>query len=134
MNWKIILIITMFCLTAPAISQNMINQDIEKLSLGFKQEVENSRANYPIDYKNELRLIFSASYHFYKSFISSQDANKCAFHPSCSTYAFETIKTNGILGVFDAFDRLTRCNGFSSSKYTKHTDAQHFYDPVKKIH
>ncbi len=124
----------MFCLTAPAFSQNLINKDIEQLSSGFKQEVNKSIDNYPYDFKNEFRLIFSASYHFYKSFISSQDANNCAFYPSCSTYAFETIKTNGILGVFDAFDRLTRCNGFSSDKYTKHIDSQHFYDPVKKIH
>lgn len=124
----------MFCLTAPAVSQNLIEKDIEQLSAGFIPEVNESEHNYPIDFKNEFRLVFSAFYHFYKAFISSQDANNCAFHPSCSTYAFETIKTNGLLGIFDTFDRLTRCNGFSSDKYTKHTDTQHLHDPVEKIH
>ena len=91
-------------------------------------------ANYPLEFENEFKLIFSAIYHFYKSFVSSQDANNCAFHPSCSTYTFETIRENGVLGIFDAFDRLTRCNGFSPEKYTKHQHSEQLYDPVEKIH
>ncbi|NJK95020.1 MAG: membrane protein insertion efficiency factor YidD [Bacteroidales bacterium] len=29
---------------------------------------------------------------FYKSFLSSQDAISCVFHPSCSVYGFQTIQ------------------------------------------
>ena len=134
MNWKIILFILSICLTVPAVSQGLIEKDLDQLSESFKPEVKKPKETYPIDSKNEFRLIFSASYHFYKSFISSQDANNCAFHPSCSSYAIETITTNGIIGIFDAFDRLTRCNGFSPNKYDKHIESQHFHDPVRKIH
>ncbi len=134
MSWKIILIIVSFCLTVPALSQDKIEEDIEKLSAVFSPEVKNPAVRKPLDFSNEFSLIFSASYHFYKAFISSQDANNCAFYPSCSTYALETIQVNGLLGIFDAVDRLTRCNGFSPKKYPIHNESQHFYDPVKKIH
>lgn len=123
----------MLCLTVGANCQEQIKRDIDGLREGFIPELKMKEAHRPLDFKNEFRLVFSASYHFYKAFISSQDANNCAFHPSCSTYAFETLQTNGILGIFDAFDRLTRCNGFSPDKYPAHNKSQHFYDPVKKI-
>jgi putative component of membrane protein insertase Oxa1/YidC/SpoIIIJ protein YidD len=48
-------------------------------------------------------------------------------------YALNTIKTNGILGILDAIDRLTRCNGMSPEKYPIDKSSQRFYDPVKKI-
>jgi len=133
MNWKIISLIIISFLTIPVLSQNIIQKDIIQLRSGFNSDLEEKEDNYPIDFRNEVSLIFSASYHFYKSFISSQDANNCSFYPSCSTYAIETIKTNGLMGIFDAFDRLSRCNGFSSDKYHKHTDSHHLHDPVKKI-
>lgn len=117
----------------PLFSQDLINNDIERLRQDMDNKEAISKPHAPIDLKNEIRMIASAAYHFYKAFISSQDANNCAFHPSCSTYAYETIKLNGLLGIFDAFDRLTRCNGFSPEKYHTHGDSPHFYDPVKKI-
>ncbi|MFH0894260.1 MAG: membrane protein insertion efficiency factor YidD [Bacteroidota bacterium] len=60
--------------------------------------------------KNELQFIFSSLFLFYKTFISSQDMPSCKFHPSCSEYALLTLKKNGPMGLFDAFDRLSRCN------------------------
>jgi putative component of membrane protein insertase Oxa1/YidC/SpoIIIJ protein YidD len=86
-----------------------------------------------LDNKNEFRLILSGGFAVYKTFISSQDGMKCTFYPSCSVYALNTIKTNGILGVMDAIDRLTRCNGISPEKYHIHEPSQRFYDPVKKL-
>ena len=86
-----------------------------------------------IDPTNEFKLILTGGFAFYKAFISSQDGMKCTFYPSCSVYALNTIKTNGLLGVLDAIDRLTRCNGISPEKYPIHEHSQRFYDPVEKI-
>lgn len=86
-----------------------------------------------IDTKNEFRLLLTGGFAFYKVFISSQDGAQCTFYPSCSVYALNTIKTNGLAGVLDAIDRLTRCNGLSPEKYHIHESTQRLYDPVKKI-
>ncbi|MCD6332253.1 MAG: membrane protein insertion efficiency factor YidD [Bacteroidales bacterium] len=87
-----------------------------------------------IDPTNEFKLILTTAFSLYKHFVSSQDAVHCVFYPSCSVYALETIQTNGFIGIFDAIDRLTRCNGFSPEKYHMHEASHHFYDPVKKLH
>jgi len=107
---------------------------LDRLTSGLAIEEKRVNDRETVDFRNEITMLLTASYHFYKAFISSQDANNCAFHPSCSTYALETIRLNGLLGIFDAIDRLTRCNGFSPDKYQIHDESQHFHDPVKKIH
>ena len=86
-----------------------------------------------IDPTNEIKLLLTTGFAFYKTFISSQDGMTCTFHPSCSSYALSTIQTNGILGVLDAIDRLMRCHGLSPEKYTVHEPSHRFYDPVRKI-
>jgi putative component of membrane protein insertase Oxa1/YidC/SpoIIIJ protein YidD len=54
----------------------------------------------------------------YKAFLSSQDASRCGFSPSCSEYAVLSVKRFGlIVGVMSAFDRLSRCNGLSPELY-----------------
>ena len=63
-------------------------------------------------------------FHFYKHYISSQDGQKCAFSPSCSEYAYISVKKKGlIVGVIDFFDRFVRCNTFSPENYVE--DAEH---------
>ena len=41
---------------------------------------------------NELQALFSGLFLVYKNFISSQDQNRCAFHPSCSEYGLQAVK------------------------------------------
>lgn len=61
--------------------------------------------------RNELTFIFSATFVIYKEVFSSQDIDACVFTPSCSVYAIESIKREGVIvGFFNAVDRLTRCN------------------------
>jgi putative component of membrane protein insertase Oxa1/YidC/SpoIIIJ protein YidD len=86
-----------------------------------------------IDPSNEFKLLLSGGFAFYKIFVSSQDGVKCTFYPTCSVYAINTIKTNGLIGVLDAIDRLTRCNGISPEKYLIHEPTHRYYDPVEKI-
>ncbi len=62
--------------------------------------------------KNPVQLLFSGLFLSYKHFISSQDGNRCNFYPTCSEYGMMSVKKHFfVIGLFDTFDRLTRCNG-----------------------
>lgn len=108
-------------------------EEVNSFSTLFKPAESKPGYSLKIDPTNEFRLILTGGFAFYKTFISSQDGMKCTFYPSCSVYALNTIKTNGLFGIFDAIDRLTRCNGISPEKYHIHEPSQRYYDPVEKI-
>lgn len=81
---------------------------------------------------NELEAVFSGLFLFYKSFFSSQDNQRCSFHPSCSEYGLEAVKKFGVLrGMVSTFDRLTRCNGFSPRQYEIDFEHRRLKDPVE---
>ena len=95
-----------------------------------KQEVSYSFATKNIN--NEIDAIFSGLYLVYKIGISSQDISSCVFYPSCSTYALQSIRKNGLfIGSLSALDRLCRCNPFKPKKYPIYQETQHYYDPVE---
>lgn len=78
--------------------------------------------------------LFSASalvwIRIYQKAISSQDLPSCAFHPSCSRFAFAAINEFGIVkGVLLGGDRLMRCNPFAVSYYP--FDGEKLVDSVK---
>jgi len=84
------------------------------------------------DINNEVDAIFSGLYLVYKNFLSSQDVSSCVFYPSCSTFALQSIKKHGVfMGSLCAFDRLTRCNGFSTKNYQVYAGTNLLYDPVE---
>lgn len=86
-----------------------------------------------ISNKSEIQYLISGLFYVYKDFFSSQDFNHCVFHPSCSVYCIESIKSGGVLkGGIKTFDRLTRCNGFSNEKYEKDYNRKRLLDPVVK--
>jgi len=75
-------------------------------------------ASYFRDCSNEPQFIITAFFIGYKTFLSSQDGKSCTFTPSCSVYAIQTIRKKGfLLGILDAVDRLTRCNGLTPENY-----------------
>lgn len=81
--------------------------------------------------QDEFQLAFSGMFLFYKTFISSQDASRCNFTPSCSEYALAALKERGLLiGPLAAFDRLSRCNSLNQADYTRHPETGMLYDPV----
>jgi putative membrane protein insertion efficiency factor len=85
--------------------------------------------------KNELQLVFSGLFLFYKAFFSSQDGNSCTFSPSCSEYALLSIKQRGLLkGSMAAFDRLSRCNGLNAKEYARDPKTGLLFDPVPTRH
>jgi uncharacterized protein len=89
-------------------------------------------AKFEPDTRSAEGMVFSGIFYIYKRFISSQDGSHCTFYPSCSQYGLKTIRKNGfILGMVDAFDRLSRCNTLSPELYHKHPTINRFYDPVE---
>lgn len=81
---------------------------------------------------NELQAVLSGLFLFYKSFLSSQDNQRCSFHPSCSEFGLEAVKKLGVIrGVMCTCDRLTRCNGFSPQQYEIDFERRRLKDPVK---
>ena len=88
------------------------NINFNKFQNVFEPHVhKNDWAKHLRESKNEAQFLFSFLFIFYKEVFSSQDVDSCVFTPSCSVYAIESVSKNGaIIGVLDAFDRLTRCN------------------------
>ena len=81
---------------------------------------------------NELQFVLSGLFLFYKSFFSSQDNQRCSFHPSCSEFGLEAVKKLGVVrGIVCTCDRLTRCNGFSPKQYEIDMERRVLKDPVK---
>ena len=107
--------------------------------LGKLKEVKEEKESEKIQDKyehvnqntNELQLLFSGLFIGYKKFISSQDAQNCSFTPSCSEYALQAVKQQGIIkGLLNGFDRLTRCNSLSPEKYELDPKTQLLKDPL----
>jgi uncharacterized protein len=89
----------------------------------FKEHISNN--------SNEVEAVVSGLFLIYKEFFSSQDANRCAFYPSCSLYSILSIKNKGLVkGGIMTFDRLTRCNGLSPEKYEADYKSRSYLDPV----
>jgi putative component of membrane protein insertase Oxa1/YidC/SpoIIIJ protein YidD len=54
--------------------------------------------------------LFMEAVYVYKDYISPQDMDVCTFHPSCSEYAFLSMKHQPFLeAVLNTGDRLMRC-------------------------
>ena len=121
----------LFILLLSTISINaQLENDIKLFENIFK--VNDSKTHYHNfeNAENEIEQIANILFISYKKFISSQDANHCVFYPSCSVYAYQSIKKNGIIGIFDAMDRLSRCNIFSPENYKNYKNTKLFYDPI----
>lgn len=113
---------------------SLLQQDITLLNQAFAppgkvrlaKQFSLSRTN-----TNELQAVLSGLFLVYKSFFSSQDNQRCSFHPSCSEYGLEAVKKLGIVrGVICTCDRLTRCNGFSPEQYEIDVKKRRLKDPV----
>ena len=125
------LIILFITITLLSNSQNLIDHELK--SIFNKQDSIVSDFKKPLKNAiNEIDIVFSTGFYFYKSFVSSQDKPSCIFSPSCSEYAIEAFQKEGILmGWLKTFDRLSRCNGFAKpTHYHFDNEKKLFYDPV----
>ena len=64
---------------------------------------------------------------FYRRAISPGMPSRCKYHPSCSAYAVEAIRSHGVLrgGVLAAW-RLLRCNPWSHGGFDPVEDQRLF--------
>jgi uncharacterized protein len=65
-----------------------------------------------------VRAVLVAPIRFYQRVISPALPRRCKYHPTCSEYAVQAIRTQGLLrGVVLAAWRLLRCNPWSHGGY-----------------
>lgn len=61
-----------------------------------------------------MRAVVVAPLRFYQRFISPAMPRRCKYHPTCSEYAVQAIRTHGVLrGLVLAAWRVLRCNPWS---------------------
>jgi len=131
-SMKTFTIILFLCFNAAAWSQTA--EELELLKQHARHEERAERFAFLKESDNELQQFTSVLFLAYKAFISSQDAISCVFYPSCSEYAVQAIQQQGfIIGLMNAFDRLTRCNALSPENYPIHPGTNLFYDPVEPM-
>lgn len=132
---KIALTISLFLLGASLAAQTMPDQDVALLQKAFapaKKARLTAQFSLSRNNTNELQAVLSGLFLFYKSFLSSQDNQRCSFHPSCSEFGLEAVKKLGVVrGIMCTCDRLTRCNGFSPRQYEIDLERRRLKDPVK---
>jgi putative membrane protein insertion efficiency factor len=62
--------------------------------------------------------VFAFPITLYRRFISPLMAPRCRYHPTCSAYAVEAIRSYGVLrGLVLAAWRLLRCNPLSNGGF-----------------
>ena len=65
-----------------------------------------------------IRRAFVAPITLYRRFISPALPARCKYHPTCSAYAVEAVRSYGVLrGSVLAVWRLLRCNPWSHGGY-----------------
>lgn len=116
-----------------SLAQN--TEDLKKFNDLFAEKGhKNNWEDQLKDSRNELAFIFSAAFVIYKEVFSSQDIDACVFTPSCSVYAIESIKQQGVVvGFFSAIDRLTRCNPWPKKGVPIDLKTGKYWDPVEYV-
>lgn len=115
---RIIFTITLFLLVLPQSESFAQTIDPKVYEKAYYKKPTQNNWSFTANNTNELEIAFTGLFLFYKFAFSSQDANKCSFHPSCSEYGLIAVKKQGpILGILNTLDRLQRCNGLSPELY-----------------
>lgn len=80
-----------------------------------------------------MRSVLVAPIRAYQRFISPAFPRRCKYHPTCSEYAVQAVRTHGVMrGVVLAAWRLLRCNPWSHGGFDP-VDAQTIFRSRKPI-
>lgn len=83
--------------------------------------------------QTESRLLLASIVRLYQILVSSQDADMCAYEPSCSRFGLLSMNQFGVAkGFLLTADRLTRCNGLTDSRHEVNQETGKFIDPVDR--
>lgn len=107
-----------------------------KKDLSFSKNIQEPYSPEETVYRVSIpSVLASASFKFYKKFITSQDMSNCPFYPSCSQFMLDAVSQNGLFGLFQGIERLKRCTNTEHSRglYETLSNGKH-YDPVPAIH
>lgn len=98
-----------------------------------KESINKIKTNYFYQKPNNISGYVSLCFFkIYKSWFSSQDANKCPFEPSCSLYMLHSLQEKGAFsGLLNGLDRFMRCNGHDLDKYQVNSQTGKLIDPVE---
>lgn len=130
---RIIIIIIFLAINLLSYSQTNQQLTLIQNSLGPSEQTKVDYSQIA-DHSNEVEFFTAYMFLFYKSFVSSQDASSCSFTPSCSVYAVQAIKTQGLLlGLINFFDRFSRCNTLSPEDYNIDEESHLLIDPVRNF-
>ena len=70
--------------------------------------------SYAASARRVLLLVLTAPIRAYRRLISPLLPPACRFHPSCSAYALEALRTHGpVKGLWLSLRRLARCHPFT---------------------
>lgn len=79
----------------------------------YQKKFSNRKITTALDKDDDTPFVanlFMEAVYVYKDYISPQDMDVCTFHPSCSEYAFLSMKHQPFLeAVLNTGDRLMRC-------------------------
>jgi len=65
-----------------------------------------------------VRALLAAPIRFYQRFVSPALPRRCKYHPTCSEYAVQAVRAQGVLrGLVLAAWRILRCNPWSHGGY-----------------
>jgi len=128
---KVFLGLVFFFLFFIANGQQIVDNELSKLfAYATPEKIDYSK---PLKKStNEIKMLLSATFLFYKKFISSQDKPSCVFSPSCSVYAIKAFQKKGFfLGWLYTFDRLSRCHPLvKPTHYKYNSKIQRYEDPI----
>ena len=130
---SIALILSGLCIAwTSCYSQSIVDEELTTL-FDSRDTVRQDYGSPLREAENDISVIVSVAFLFYKEFISSQDNPSCVFTPSCSEYAVEAVQEHGlIVGLLKTFDRLSRCHGLVNPRhYPFDTEKKRYYDPVR---
>lgn len=119
----IIILFTIHVKSQDTLRIKLVNENLQKHN-SLKVQYQSAKKN-----RGPIQYIFAGLFLSYKKLISSQDGNHCMFYPTCSEYGMLAVKKQFfILGIFDTFDRLVRCNGNHSEMYEYDDEKECYID------
>lgn len=110
---------------------NKPSNDIQKkwTASEISYQVHDDNAN-TVNSDSSASLI-NAVYFVYRTFISDVDGDNCPFHPTCSSFFVQSVKTTNIFqSILMTADRLTRDLNVVKNHYTLSHDG-YLIDPVE---
>jgi putative membrane protein insertion efficiency factor len=135
-NFRIVVFVILCgpaCQSAAVAGQLQAQLQILARSHSFRAATDSGSARFGtiVRETNPVKQVLYLGFLSYQKLLSSQDAPKCNFSPTCSRFGMEAFRHRGVLmGWLMTSDRLMRCNGLGGSYYATDPKTGKSHDPV----